>query len=126
MDTQVSDSLQNATVKLKAKADVIANPSLNTDAKTSSNSQDINPVISSFFGIDNPNSSQIEKLKDIQEFCSNKTEGKNESIINTLRDIRYRLGAQPISSSQIDHIHRYVKLRLQASIFNDQAKAMEL
>jgi hypothetical protein len=80
---------------------------------------DSNPMLESFFHIEQPTTKQKEQLKLVNDYL-NEQEGSDMDKLMKLRDIRYRL-----ADSSLFGIYKYIKFRSMAKSFETQAKALE-
>lgn len=121
-DDAMSEALSNATIKVKAEM----GESSETINKESGVTAD--PLITAFFrvGTENLNKQAVEKMDTILEYAKKEADSEdNIDVMRALKDIRFRLGNNPMDVSFLDHFYQYVKLRLQARNLEAEIKAME-
>jgi hypothetical protein len=118
--------LSNAVIKVKGRVE--GTPSSNPElVDPNSGSTQVDPMVTSFFKLDELSltNAQKEKINEISDWAKQKSDGEPLNYMNVLRDIRFRLGATPIGRSDLDIVHQYVRLRASAQKLLDQAKVME-
>lgn len=115
----VKDAMQQASVKLR---DTLGQGN-SVSAPNASQSIQIDPVMASYFDLQAPDVQMAEQVKDIQDFLS-VVGYKPEESIQALREIELKLGGNQ-TGTNLDKIHRYVKLKNQALSLHKQAEAME-
>lgn len=74
-----------------------------------------NPIpdqgLMTYFGLDaNTSKEELGKLNEIKEYLKEFSEDEFKQY-EELRNIKFRLGSPNIGSSQVEHIHKYIKLR---------------
>lgn len=116
---EVKDAMQSASVKLRDSLGMGSTVS----APNSSQAIVIDPIMESYFDLQSPDAQMAEQVKDIQHFLAD-TGYKPEESIQALREIELKLGGNQ-TGTQLEKIHRYVRLKNQALSLNKQAEAME-
>lgn len=80
----------------------------------------VEPLISSFFGINDPNTHDALKMGEIYNWAVDMAGTDEAKILEILRDVRFR-----IAKSDINSIHNYLRLHRIARSFRIEAEAME-
>lgn len=119
---EMSDALAQATVKVQTQAQPMKANVLDNGTML----PQVNEVTASFFNLTSPNQKDADKMNAIYEWAKEHTDGSDLNVLDTLRDIRYRLGAGSIGQSQLDKVYTYVTLRRNAARLDTEAKAMEV
>ena len=87
-----------------------------------------NELMSAFFKVSpyELNNDQVKKMADIYDYARELTDDDSEmAILGVLKDIKYRLGSPRPGVTEIQHIHKYIKLRNSIKKMEITAKAME-
>ena len=76
----------------------------------SSESMLVDPILKGFFRINENELSQKDRsrLDEINDFLGDDSDFDK---LGVLKDIRYKLGSPRLGTSEIDHIHRYVRIK---------------
>lgn len=116
---EVKDAMQQASIKLRDNL----GQGNSVSAPNSSQPIVVDPIMASYFDLQAPDAQMAEQVKDIQDFLSN-IGYKPEESIQALREIELKLGGNQ-AGTNLEKIHRYVKLKNQALSLHKQAEAME-
>lgn len=85
------------------------------------------PMYMSMLEVEEPSKKDIEMIEYIKKYVDSQV--KNDSTLepyNVLKDIKFRIGAPRMGENKLSQIHRYVKLRSEAKLLNQQAQDMEI
>jgi hypothetical protein len=115
----LDDALANATIKINQE---MGEPEgfIDTDAPVA------DELVASFFQL-NPHDlskADVDKINVINDYVKTKGEDRLD-VLNSLRELRFKLGDPAMGTSKLHQVYEYVKLRLESQKFADQAQAME-
>ena len=83
----------------------------------------VDPMLTGFFRINNSDITNKDKakLEEISEYVSEYGDEK----LDVLRDLRFRMGHPSMGVSEIDHFHKYIRVRNSIKRQEQELKAME-
>lgn len=123
MDEEVSvqSALSQATIKLRSSllqgAEVLS--------PSDSQPIQIDPVMSSFFGVEHADAGIASKVSKVEEWLESQHCKTHEEKLNALKSIETRMGEGPMErGSRLDRLYNYVTLRTKASTLTHQANAL--
>lgn len=109
---------EEITVKVKQSVTSSSqNPTINTPHD--------DPILTGFFRL-NPTeitNTDRSKLSEINDYLSD-SENEMDKVMR-LKDIRYRLGHPKMGVSELEHVHKYIRIRNSIARQEAQAKALE-
>lgn len=108
---------ENSDLIVKVKSSFGVNPAV--DQPTT------DPMLTNFFGINNlevTNADRV-KLSEVEDYLSD-IEDPMEKV-TALKDMRFRMGAPRLGTSELEHFHKYVRIRNSIKSKEAELKALE-
>jgi len=101
------------------KTSVDSTPTVSSEAMVS-------PEVMTFFNVDVAHMSKEErkKIEELTSYLEGVSDDPFEQVAH-IRELRYRLGTPMIGQTDLDNVHKYIRLREAAKATNEQAQAME-
>lgn len=82
-------------------------------------------ALKSYFSIDNPTSSEVEKLNKVYELVSGEEVHDMTSVLLFLRDTENKLGMAPLGTSRLSHLLQYLTVQAQIQKMSQYKQALE-